>query len=141
MKIGTATTQTAITIGSLDNIVVNATFNVNNTVNKYYDITGVTPATPSILSANYYDTYNFNTKDDFTKLGYNPQAGYGTQYTTSSKGLLTGSITALLEGSGKYHYTSMYYDYRGNLIQTKSTNHLDGVESEYISYTFAGSPT
>jgi RHS repeat-associated protein len=32
----------------------------------------------------------------------------------------------------------MYYDYKGQLIQRKETNHLDGLEKEYFAYTFTG---
>ncbi len=90
----------------------------------------------------YYDTYTYQTLAGIKDkgLGYTAQPSYGTQYA-NSKGLLTGSMTALLDGSNKFLYTAMYYDYKGNVIQSKSTNHLDGVESEYIAYTFAGSPT
>jgi RHS repeat-associated protein len=34
----------------------------------------------------------------------------------------------------------MYYDYKGQLIQSKSKNHLGGVEKEYIAYNFTGQP-
>lgn len=137
----TGTCKNVITnLAFLENIVVNANMNLANATNKYYDITGISLTTATILSANYYDNYEFKIKDDFTKLNYVAQSGYGAQYA-NSKGLLTGSMMAILDGSGRYLYTSLYYDYKGNVIQSKSTNHIDGVESEYIAYTFAGSPT
>ncbi|WP_255493303.1 DUF6443 domain-containing protein [Dysgonomonas sp. HDW5B] len=147
MKIGTATTETAITIGSLDNIVVNATWAKATNTFKGYTISGATPSTFSVLTANYYDSYEFmglNGIPAITDTHFKPEtiAGYGVQYTGGHKGLLTGSWTALLDGSASGIYSVMYYDYKGQVIQTKSNNHLPGgIEKEYIAYTFAGSPT
>ena len=53
------------------------------------------------------------------------------------KGLLTGTVVAMLENN-EYIYSAFYYDYRGRVIQTKSTNHLYGLEKEYIQYDFIG---
>ena len=55
------------------------------------------------------------------------------------KGLLTGTITAMLE-TNEFLYSAFYYDYRGRTIQAKSTNHLGGLEKEYIQYDFTGNP-
>ena len=134
-----------ITVGRFDKNLIKAEFSATGTQKGYnlkVDDTALTLGTSSILTVNYYDTYTYQTFTDIKALGlgYTTQSGYGTQYA-SSKGLLTGSITSLLDGSNKFLYTAMYYDYKGNVIQSKSTNHLDGVESEYIAYTFAGSPT
>ncbi|MDH6382794.1 hypothetical protein M2451_004145, partial [Dysgonomonas sp. PFB1-18] len=52
------------------NTVVKASQNLSNTTNKYYDITGITLSTPSVLTASYYDNYNHRTKEDFAKLPY-----------------------------------------------------------------------
>lgn len=123
----------------LNNTVVAAKFNLNNVTNKYYDINGVSLTSSSILTANYYDNYDFRTKEDFSKLNYSALSEYGTQHPNST-GLLTGSIAGLLDDSGRYLYKTLYYDYKGNIIQSKSTNHLDGVDSENIAYNFAGSP-
>lgn len=57
---------------------------------------------------------------------------------TSAKGLLTGTRTYLLDGSGRYTVTAMYYDYRGQIVQTRSTNHLGGFDITYNQYNFTG---
>lgn len=134
-----------ITVGRFDKNIIKAEFSATGThygYNLKVDDSVLTPGTFTILTANYYDTYTYQTLAGIKDkgLGYTAQPSYGTQYA-NSKGLLTGSMTALLDGSNKFLYTAMYYDYKGNVIQSKSTNHLDGVESEYIAYTFAGSPT
>jgi hypothetical protein len=57
------------------------------------------------------------------------------------KGLLTGTQTAVLDDSTTptYIYTILYYDNKGQIIQSKSTNHLaGGIDKEYISYDFSG---
>lgn len=71
-----------------------------------------------------------------------PPSGYGTRYTGGYKGLLTGTVTARLDASGVagYDYTAYYYDDRGRIIQTRSTNHLGGTDVEYVAYNFIGDP-
>ncbi|MBM6720850.1 RHS repeat-associated core domain-containing protein, partial [Bacteroides gallinaceum] len=71
-----------------------------------------------------------------------PPSGYGTRYTGGYKGLLTGTVTARLDASGVagYDYTAYYYDDRGRVIQTRSTNHLGGTDVEYVAYNFVGDP-
>lgn len=137
--------NTNITVERFDKNLIKAEFTTTGTHHGYnlkIDNTTLTLGTFTILTANYYDTYTYQTLTGIKDkgLGYTAQQGYGVQYS-SSKNLLTGSMTALLDGSNKFLYTAMYYDSKGNVIQSKSTNHLDGVESEYIAYTFAGSPT
>jgi len=81
-------------------------------------------------------------------LVYDSDAGadYATIYGNPNlssplafKGLLTGTVTTMLE-SNDLIFSAFYYDYRGQLIQTKSTNHLGGIEKEYIQYDFIGNP-
>ena len=101
---------------------------------------------PVILSANYFDDYSFMELNHFsgTDLAYNQEDGFDTRYyADNAVGLLTGSITAILEGASVNRYIPvlMYYDYRGRLIQTKSGSHLEhGVEKEYLSFNFVGAP-
>ena len=104
---------------------------------------------PSILLANYYDNYEFMNQgpSNYAYLIYTERDDYGKRYGTDqepwkSKGLLTGTVT-LLEGAGldnTYLYSTMYYDYRCRLIQTKYTHHLNGIASEYFAYNFTGQP-
>lgn len=100
-----------------------------------------------IHSVNYYDDYSFrgnygipqSDDTDFEEL-----ADYGGWYSTSQKGLLTGTLTAQFTEnvvSDEYLYTIMYYDERGRVTQTKSNNHLGGMEKEYTAYNFTGQPT
>jgi len=132
----------------LGNNVVRGKLNLNNSTNKYYDITGVSLTAPvKILTANYYDNYDFRTKEDFPRIQYDATQ-YNTRYGNDAdkikhKGLLTGSLVCLLDGAATptYLYTTYYYDYRKRLIQNHSTNHLSGgLEKMYMSYNFSGQP-
>ncbi|MFC4674081.1 DUF6443 domain-containing protein [Dysgonomonas termitidis] len=104
-----------------------------------------------ILSVNYYDNYKFRKRVDFereyfayeeTTQEYNTRYGIDeSQY--KHKGLLTGNITAIMNGADEVHYlySAMYYDDQKRLIQTKGNNHLTGgIEKEYIAYNFTGQP-
>lgn len=138
------------TVDPLKTVAVKATWIKETNTYKGYTITGITLTTPSILSVNYYDSYEFmglNSIPAITDADIKPETitGYGVQYTGGYKGLLTGAQTALMNADGTisstYLYSVMYYDNRDRLIQTKSSNHLaGGIEKEYISYNFAGQP-
>ena len=96
-----------------------------------------------LLTVNYYDTYEFlqllpNAAK--TALTYLAKTGYDKQYK-NAKGLLTGTRTYLLDGSGEYTSTAYYYDYRGHVVQTRSTNHLGGYDFVYSAYNFTGGVT
>ncbi len=115
-----------------DELIVETYTNGAYSTNKFAD------ATP--LTINFYDNYDFRnnlsglTK---TKLNFVNLSPYDGQHT-SAKGLLTGTRTYHLDGSGNYSVTAMYYDYRGRVVQTRSTNHLGGYDITYNQYNFPG---
>ena len=115
-------------------------------VNSLYGhtVSGVTLNNVTLHGVNFYDDYAFIGKNGVpTSLNYaTPPSGYGTRYTGGYKGLLTGTVTARLDASGVagYDYTAYYYDDRGRVIQTRSTNHLGGTDVEYVAYNFVGDP-
>ncbi|MBD8387937.1 DUF6443 domain-containing protein [Dysgonomonas sp. BGC7] len=154
---GTCTNNLDYSANPFANIVVKASYNTGRTnPSNSYTVTGVTLSTPTMLSVNFYDGYEFlgitgvpNTAD----TQYTTEAGYGVCYGDhqaankyKNKGLLTGALTAQMKSDGSvdpvYLYSVMYYDNRGRVIQTKSNNHLiGGIEKEYIAYNFTGQPT
>ena len=74
-------------------------------------------------------------------MGYDSSvSGFGIRYTDGYKGLLTGKVTAQLTGAGisGYLYSAFYYDDRGRIIQSRSTNHLGGLETECFAYNLIG---
>jgi RHS repeat-associated protein len=98
---------------------------------------------PVILSVNYFDNYNFLGKNNLPNISFDTGAGadFNKQYTGGSQGLLTGTLNAVLDGSatpGAYLYSVLFYDYKGQIIQTLANNHLGGTEKEYLAYDFAG---
>ena len=99
---------------------------------------------PVVYTVNYYDDYSFIGKHGVpTSLNYvTPPSGYGICYTESSKGLLTGTVTARMDATGVtgYDYAAFYYDERGRIIQSRTTNHMGGTEEEYVAYNFTGEP-
>ena len=117
-----------------------------NASNSLYGhtVSGVTLNNATLHGVNFYDDYAFIGKNGVpTSLNYaTPPSGYGTRYTGGYKGLLTGTVTARLDASGVagYGYTAYYYDDRGRVIQTRSTNHLGGTDVEYVAYNFVGDP-
>jgi RHS repeat-associated protein len=111
---------------------------------KGYSISGITPTSPTILSVNYYDNYAFrgtNGISNAADFSCESTSDYGTHYTGSYKGLLTGTMTAILDDSATptYIYSILYYDSKDRVIQSKSTNYLTGgIDQEYILYDFTG---
>jgi RHS repeat-associated protein len=144
-------TSFAQSLESFSNVVVGEDFGVPA---PYYpmDDTGYTRGffwqpyyyPTRLLSVNYYDDHRFlELLPDSaikTALQYTHEAGFDTRYE-NAKGLVTGGRQYQLDDSTKYTVTATYYDYRGRIVQTKSTNHLGGIEAEYIAYDFTGHPT
>lgn len=100
-------------------------------------LTDITP-----LVVNYYNDYSFLSKLSSTvkkPLAYDAgkEQEYGKQYG-SAKGLLTGTRTYILDNSGTYITTALYYDSRGRVVQTRSTNFQGGYDMSYNSYDFTG---
>jgi len=96
------------------------------------------------LTVNYYDNYNFiPTSQAPEKLVYDQakeQEGYTPKYS-SAKGLLTGTRTYLLDNSVNYTTTARYYDDKGQVVQSRSTNHLQGYDIICNCYNFTGQLT
>ena len=102
-----------------------------------YSVTGVALNSATVLTAKYYDDYQFKMQNGTlisnSSLNYEANSEFGERYTTSSQGLQTGNATARLDKNGSvtgYDYTVTYYDYNGRAIQIKSTNHLGGYEKD-----------
>ena len=128
----------------LDSIVAKAHwFNEENTL-KGYRITGITLNNPTVLSANYFDNYQFLGKNGIPsdeRTTYVEMTEYGKRFAGGCKGQQTGSWTIChpSEQNG-FFYSVMYYDDRYKVIQQRGNNGLNGVESIYTAYNFEGSP-
>ncbi len=150
---GTCTNVFDYTKDPLKGIIVKAEYpQTGSGTYMGYNISGVSLTSGyKILTANYYDNYRYRSLTGFsnTELAYETSgidAIYlkrhgldGSAY--EHKGLLTGTATALLNGSNTILYSSYYYDEKQRLIQSKATSHLaGGYEKEFISYDFTGKP-
>ena len=108
-----------------------------------YSVSGLSFTPSDILVETYYDNYAFLGSGGFsTALSYTSGSGYGEKDSNSPIGMMTGIKKRLLDGSSNfsYLYNTVYYDYRGQIIQKKSTNLMSGMDEEYASYNFDGQP-
>ncbi len=129
--------------------VVKASFELtgNSVAGTGYTFLGISIMPSSLLNVNYYDTYDFLLLPSLAvcadSLAYRMVSGYTEQYTnpsapaTSAFGRLTGNRTYLLD-TGEEILTAYYYDDCGNVVQSRSTNHLGGYDSDFFAYTFSG---
>ena len=109
---------------------ISGTSNTGYTENTYDGIFGAI----SPLIVNYYDKYDFY-KDDL--LNYVNKAGYGERYANTN-GLLTGTRTYMLDDGNYFNTTTLFYDDKGRVIQTRSTNNLNGYDVAYHNLDFTG---
>ena len=144
MLTGTCKNVFDYTANPLGSNVVTAAWSNGSTALKGYSVTGITLTAPVVLSANYYDDYEFLGKNgipDDATTGYSEMSGYGKRYSGGCKGQLTGNWTARLTSQlAGSTYLVMYYDDRYRVIQRKGNNSLNGMEAVYTSYNFEGSP-
>ncbi len=98
----------------------------------------------NVYTVAYYDNYNFisNTIYDYTTPHL---AGNPTSESDKTKGLLTGTITRVLEIYDEVDddllQTVNYYDDYGRIIRTISDNHMNGIDIVYNNYNFANEIT
>ena len=103
-----------------------------------------------VFLANFYDSYAFlDNLSDKPKLSYHtPPSGYDARYyfatmpkvATNEK--LTGTMARTLgSDTDKLMFSAYYYDYRGNVVQTRQMNVLpDGFDVKYSHYSYTGKP-
>ena len=95
-----------------------------------------------LILVNYYDDYKFLeslVSTESSSLTYQSKSGYGAR-SDYADGLQTGTRSYLLDGSGKYTASAMYYDQKGRLVQRHSSNVRGGYDKEYYAYSFTGKP-
>lgn len=134
------------------NLLTAETFSLVNT----YQGTGYTNnKMPTVntewLTVSYYDTYQFLSLSGVSPyasgLRYASRKNYGEKYTFninnadySAKTLLSGSRVKMLDKNRKEIVSVVYYDQYARVVQTNATNHLGGLEKEYVAYNFTGQP-
>lgn len=122
-------------IASYKNELIIETYNAGAYTNSKFS-----DAVP--LTINYYDDYSFI--PDNSSLKYDntmEKSGYAPQWS-SAKGLLTGTYTYILDGTeSNYIASTLFYNYKGQIIQSRSSNYLGGYDITCNQYNFAGSIT
>ena len=138
------TVMTGVFTGSIDytteplrNTVFMATRSNGNMNLHGYIFSGTTPINNfsygylEIYTVQYYDDYSFiGNTGTFSTLNYStpPSSDYGSRGLTAPKNMPTGSMTGRLTSTGVngYDYATIFYDDRGRVIQTKTTNYMGG---------------
>lgn len=106
-----------------------------------------------ILSVTYYDDYAwtngvpsvFRTFDNsFSSYFASPSGNWPypqavTPATDNTRGLVTGTILKALDGSAAFA-TTLFYDEKGRVIQTKAENYTWGCDITTTQYSFSGQP-
>ena len=87
---------------------------------------------PCVYVVNYYDTYDFRTRNGFS--AYNFPEG-----TVSAIGNLTGSIFCT-HGSSGFIYSADYYDSNKRIVKSLSSRVNGGMDTYATEYSFQGSP-
>jgi hypothetical protein len=119
---------------ALDNLVVKTGYSGSGSLAGH--TVNLTLPQVELMTVNYYDDHAFTS--GVTRLDYvTPPAGYGSRFS-SAKGLLTGTRTYRLGDPSRYTVSAFYYDHRGRIVQTRSSNSLGGYDDEYFGYTFTG---
>ena len=121
---------------------VYAEYDGTSTATGGYAVHNLTLASQTLHSAVYYDNYSFIGHHGVpTSLTASTVPGYPVD-NSLGHGLQTGSATAVIDDSGVtgYTYSAMYYDSRHNVSQTRSTNHLGGMDVTLTSFSYTGKP-
>ena len=113
-------------------------FNLNG-IDVFYTKNAFPTGSMTILSINYYDTYPSEAPAiPTTVLGqYTLQQNLGTNDDSSTMSYLTASYLKNVENDN-WTKTFTYYDSRGRIIATKSTNHLGGYTNKDLLLDFTG---
>lgn len=135
-------------VSPLDDTPVIVTRNNTTGIYKGYSSPQITLVDPVVLNVNYYDDYDFMVKNGVPSsvgsgFAYETVTGFGER-SDNALTYLTGTMVAVLDDSSapSYLYSVMYYDEKGRMVQSKSTNRLPGgIEKEYFAYNFSGQAT
>ena len=119
----------------------NSPFNLQG-IDVYYDKKGFPTESITLLTVNYYDTYPSSAPAvPATVLGqYTLPQTLGNNQDASTKSLSTASFVKNIEDNN-WTKTYHYYDSKGRLIASKSTNHLGGYTNREMKLDFTGAIT
>lgn len=98
----------------------------------------------ALLKVNYYDDYSFigSLSDNLREnLSFEQKTGYDMDISHSSSslttfGLLTGCRTYLLDSPDHFFVSAYYYNEKGKLVQSRSSNILNGYRLDFYSLNY-----
>ena len=93
-----------------------------------------------VLTVNYYDDYDFNNDGSPDVNFASPPTGFTVSSPTArTRSLPTGNLVQVLDGTGNTFLQSVnWYDEKGRVIQSRTQNHLGGVDRTFNEYNFIG---
>lgn len=103
----------------------------------YYDDYSWVSSSGSGLSSGLITTYNSNSSYFYTPDDNNFPYPRSITATSSTRGMVTGAKTNVLNTT-TYLYSVSFYDDRARNIQTQSTNYTGGKDTATIQYSFNG---
>ncbi|HCM34218.1 DUF6443 domain-containing protein [Chryseobacterium sp.] len=108
-------------------------------INVYYNKKAFPTGSMTLLTVNYYDTYPLEAPAvPSTILGqYTLPQGLSDTDNISTNGLLTATYVKNIEDNN-WTKTYSYYDTTGQLISTKTTNHLGGYTNRELKLDYTG---
>ncbi len=106
----------------------------------------IDPLLVTPLTYTYYDDYTWSGHQSFassylskTTAAGNPYAENPSSYSKKTRGMITGSkVRVLGSDPGKWLTTTTYYDDKGRVLQTRSTNFSGGTDVVTNKYDFSG---
>lgn len=103
----------------------------------YYDDYSWVSGSGSGLSSTLITTYNSNST--YFYIASNTTSPYPQAITASYevKGMVTGTKAQVL-GTSTYLYNTSFYDDRGRVVESHSTNYLGGKDTAVMQYDFSG---
>ena len=105
----------------------------------FYDDYSWLPAGTPTLNANFSTKYVNNNNYFITAVNTGPVYAQPLVSSVMTKGAVTGAVTDII-GSSFNLYRVNFYDDRGRLLQTISTNFQAGRDTTTIQYDFTGKP-
>jgi RHS repeat-associated protein len=149
IRIGQAAMQSFVTASSATTFETLNNSSIGYTTNNAFPTTSNT----EILTISFYDNYNwaaainstYASKDNsmdamFYTANNNTNYAQPMQQSNLTKGMPTGSITYILNASNQKIVSSVFYDSKGRVIQTKANNITTGIDINTSQYNFAGQP-
>ena len=103
-----------------------------------YSASGLSLPGAILLTATYYDTYDFLSRSGFTDRNRFPAPSSGS--AVQWNGLVTGTVTGVF-GDSAVIRSAVYYDAKGRPVKTVETHIMGGCSTETVSYTYTDKPS